>query len=333
MTRRIDKDMIQLDRMFFQTLQHSRLAFCITDCRLDDHPIIFANPAFMGLTGYPEDEIVGRNCRFLQGPATSAASVAKLRDAIAAQRVETIDIVNYRKNGEMFVNALQMGPIYDDDGTLTGFFGSQMDVTEERDAERRAKRLAERELSHRLLNIVNVFAALIKLTAKETMDTKRLTDLIIERIQAVGTAHLLTFAEGGSETPRIREVVEAVLQAYAVGPAARLRISGPDAQAPDAVLTIVSILLHELATNAVKYGALSTETGVVDLVWRVETMGLDKVLIIDWKESGGPLVQTPSRSSGSQILAEILEVARGSLNISWEPTGVAAIAILPLGRA
>src|SRR3954464_9221706 len=110
-----------------------RMPMVITNPRLPDNPIVFVNDSFCRLTGYTRDEIVGQNCRFLQGPDTDPADVARLREAIAAPRAIEIDIRNYRKDGTSFWNRLLMAPVNDAGGALAYFFASQLDVTTERE--------------------------------------------------------------------------------------------------------------------------------------------------------------------------------------------------------
>ncbi|AWN49798.1 histidine kinase [Methylobacterium terrae] len=105
----------------------------ITDPSQPDNPIIFANAAFTKLTGYARAEILGRNCRFLQGPETSRDDVAKIRDAVERREAIEIELLNHKKNGERFWNRLLISPVFDEDGTLTYFFASQFDVTLERE--------------------------------------------------------------------------------------------------------------------------------------------------------------------------------------------------------
>ncbi len=119
----------------------------ISDPNLPDCPIVFANPAFHRITGYPPEEVIGRNCRFLQGPGTDRAAVAAIRAALAAGRPIDIRLVNYRRDGKRFVNELHISPVHDDAGQLRYLLGIQHDVTERVRAEetaRRAQRAAER---------------------------------------------------------------------------------------------------------------------------------------------------------------------------------------------
>ncbi|WP_310538840.1 PAS domain S-box protein, partial [Phenylobacterium sp.] len=104
----------------------------ITDPSLPDNPIIFASPGFERITGYSAAEALGRSCRFLQGPDTDKNSVALLREAIHAGRPCTVELLNYRKDGSPFWNAVSISPVLNDPGELTHFVGVQADVTARR---------------------------------------------------------------------------------------------------------------------------------------------------------------------------------------------------------
>jgi PAS domain S-box-containing protein len=118
--------------IFFAAVEMTRMPMLITDPRQEDNPIVFANGAFTDLTGYDANEILGRNCRFLQGPDTDRATVAELRRAVDEERAVAVDLLNYKADGTPFWNALFFGPIFDQDGKLLYFFASQMDITERR---------------------------------------------------------------------------------------------------------------------------------------------------------------------------------------------------------
>ncbi|GJE17008.1 PAS domain S-box protein [Methylobacterium marchantiae] len=134
--------------LLFTAAEKTRMPQIITDPNLPDNPIVFANRAFLDLCGYSAEELVGRNCRFLQGPATDPADVARLRDSIAARRDVVVEIVNYHRDGSPFRNELYVSPVFDADGHLRYFFGSQLDVTRFRTEE---GKLAESEARYRTL--------------------------------------------------------------------------------------------------------------------------------------------------------------------------------------
>jgi PAS domain S-box-containing protein len=127
------------------------ITFTISDPRREDDPLVWVNPSFTRVTGYSYDEAVGRNCRFLQGPATDERAVAEIRAALGDQRQITTTLLNYRKDGTAFWNQLTISPVFDGDGALVSFVGVQTDVTErvrvesEREAAFAAEQAARQE--------------------------------------------------------------------------------------------------------------------------------------------------------------------------------------------
>lgn len=101
----------------------------ITDPHQLDNPIIYSNPAFSRITGYEPDEIVGKNCRFLQGPNTEPQTVARIRSCIAQRREVQATVLNYTKDGQPFWNELKISPVFSDEGNLLYFVGIQTDIT------------------------------------------------------------------------------------------------------------------------------------------------------------------------------------------------------------
>lgn len=134
--QRIEAEVLGLDSgtdPFVAAVRATRMPMIITNPRLDDNPVVFANDSFCKLTGYERSEILGRNCRFLQGDETDPADVQRIHDAVAGVKSIEIDIRNHRKNGEPFWNRLLLAPVFDDEGALAYFFASQVDVTIERE--------------------------------------------------------------------------------------------------------------------------------------------------------------------------------------------------------
>lgn len=118
---------------FVAAVRATRMPMIITDPRQDDNPVVFANDSFCRLTGYERSEILGRNCRFLQGPETDQDTVRRIHLAVEAVQPIEVDIRNHRKDGQPFWNRLLLAPVFDADGKLAYFFASQVDVTLERE--------------------------------------------------------------------------------------------------------------------------------------------------------------------------------------------------------
>jgi hypothetical protein len=114
-----------------EMLDKSAIAAVLSDPRLPDNPIVECNHAFEMLTGYSREEIIGRNCRFLSGPLTEPWLTETLRSGVRRRHPVMVQITNYRKDGSPFRNAVMIAPIFDDDGQLKYFLGSQVEVPDE----------------------------------------------------------------------------------------------------------------------------------------------------------------------------------------------------------
>jgi PAS domain S-box-containing protein len=113
----------------------------LSDPDLSDNPIVYANKAFEEISGYSQEEIVGRNCRFLQGKDHDQEELQKVRDALQKHEACTVTLRNYRKNGEMFLNRLAIRPLTDPDGNVIYYLGVQYDVTQQVRAQEEIEKL------------------------------------------------------------------------------------------------------------------------------------------------------------------------------------------------
>lgn len=138
------------------------MASVVTDPNQPDNPIIACNAAFMELTGYDESEIVGRNCRFLSGPETEPWLTEAIRDGVREQRPVLVEILNYKKDGTPFRNAVVVAPVFNEAGELAYFFGSQVELGEDAQAptlSRRARAAQKvKELSRRQMQVLQLVA-------------------------------------------------------------------------------------------------------------------------------------------------------------------------------
>ena len=175
--------------IFFAAVETTRMPMVVTDPHSPDNPIIFVNHAFVAMSGYPADEIIGRNCRFLQGPETDRRAIAAIRDAIAQREEISTEIINYKKDGTTFWNALFISPVFDKKGELVYFFASQLDVSRRRDAEEALGQAQKMEalgqltggISHDFNNLLQVMLGHVDLL------DRRLRGDVVD-IQAIGKA-------------------------------------------------------------------------------------------------------------------------------------------------
>ncbi|MHA6718762.1 PAS domain-containing protein [Sphingomonas sp. RS6] len=267
---------------FAAAVRATRMAMIITDPRQDDNPIIFCNEAFQRLTGYGRDEIIGRNCRFLQGPDTDREAVAQVRAAIEAGTDFSVDLLNYRKDGTPFWNALYLSPVRNSAGEIEFFFASQLDMTDrieaqaaiaeekakvEREVARRtealqdalaAKTMLLHEVDHRVKNNLTMIGSLIRLQAR-TIDDPAIgakLEAMLERIDALATVHrrlyqsedVTRFDVGAFVATLVPDVIGAsgrddIIVDVDVEP---IEVAASDAAA-------LGLVLNEVLTNAVKH--------------------------------------------------------------------------------
>ncbi|WP_010544137.1 histidine kinase famiy protein [Sphingomonas elodea] len=192
--------------VFFAALQMTRMPMILTDPRQDDNPIVFANKAFLDLTGYEESEILGRNCRFLQGAETDRDAVAEMRAAVEAEEALAIEVINYRRDGSPFWNAVFIAPVLDPDGELIYFFASQLDVTRRRQSEQAFRQAQKMEaigqltagLAHDFNNLLQVVSGNVDIVLNQ-VDDERQQRLLSNAARAADrgsklTRQLLAFA-------------------------------------------------------------------------------------------------------------------------------------------
>ncbi len=476
---RIDAEILKVGKSsdpFASAVRATRMPMLITDPNLPDNPIVFANEAFFRLTGYGRDEVIGHNCRFLQGPDTDPADVARLRDAIGRRAQIEMDIFNHRKDGSRFHNRVLISPVFDEDGHLTYFFASQFDVSLEKDrlvrlqqehdklereVERRMRdlRLSEErlrftiqaarlgswtldlaemrmtasdickrnfgrepadpftyddlisaivpedrarmrvsvddaiaghsdyefeyrirtpsgetrwimargrphygaddapismsgvtldmtesrrneeqrilltaELKHRVKNSMATMQSITTQTLRNATSLKDAGEALTARMQSMAAAHdLLTREEWKSAT--IAEIVASATESFDTPGSRRFRIGGHDLSlGPRAAMAMV-LALHELCTNAAKYGALSVPDGHVIVDWHVDRHGADEMLEFRWQEVGGPPVGgAPDRVGfGTRLIEKVLTAELGGSGaLEYRPSGVVFRVIAPL---
>lgn len=208
----------QRGNVFFAAIEMTRMPMVLTDPRQDDNPIVFANKAFLDLTLYEEDEVVGRNCRFLQGAQTDRAEVARIREAIEKEQSIALELLNYKRDGTPFWNAVFIGPVHDMSGKLLYFFASQIDVTRRRENDKHLLQTQKMEavgqltagLAHDFNNLLQVVNGNLELAAARAQD-ERLLRYIGNARDAAGrgaklTGQLLAFARKSRLDPRAVDI-------------------------------------------------------------------------------------------------------------------------------
>ncbi len=225
-------------------------------------------------------------------------------------------------------------PIRDEDGQILRWIGTCTDIHESREAADERELVAQ-ELSHRIKNIFAVLTGIIGLSARTYPDAKPFADQLRQRIFALGEAHDFVRPHSRHSEHRngqrlLSDLIARLMRPYnEEGGAVRVAFSGDDVTIDDAAATPLALLFHELATNAAKYGALSSQDGQVSLVGRIE----GEQYVLTWTETGGPELSSEPKLGGFGTRLVTLSVEgqmRGSLKREWKREGLEAIATMPL---
>jgi PAS domain S-box-containing protein len=297
-------------------------AIVITSPDLDPPgPFIeYVNPGFEQMTGYAADEVLGRSPRFLQGPSTDRSVLSQLRTALQAGRGFRGETVNYRKDGAEYVVEWLVNPVLDS-SRIVHWVAVQRDVTERRRAEERQRRMVD-ELNHR---VNNSLTAVQSVAAQTFRDGRRrvgeVRNAFRDRLLALSRVHIL-LARGHWEGVSLQNLAEGQLVPRGVDEK-RVDIAGPDVRIGPSAAVALGMALHELATNALMYGALSSFDGHVRLSWSVEPGDGHECLRLRWVEEGGPPVHWPA----SRGLAHGM---RAGVRLLFEPPGLRCEVDAPL---
>ena len=335
----LESDEVDTDVLFTQAMAQTRMAVCLTDPRRDDNPIVYVNEAFKRLTGYAEPELIGRNCRLLQGPDTDPATIEVLRRAIETEEVIVVELLNYRRDGSEFWNALHLGPIYDSNGELELYFGSQWDLSDVHTARagEHLARMFARELAHRMNNMFSVISGIVTMSARHE-GVPRVARVINERIAALGRAYDDTLSRDTFESVELGRIVRLTLAPYRDRVPERIVVRGERVELRPTTVSLIGLVLHELAINATKHGALADgQGGHVELDWAFDG---ERALIVQWRESvgedrrgnadgGAPLAERAA-GAGRGIIDDLVHAAGGQLDTRWREEGLRVRMTLPM---
>ena len=288
-----------------------------------------ANDEFSVMTGYSLEEL--RRKTFLD--ITHPADLASERQVFAEQwsgsrSAYTVEKRYIRKDGGVIWVELAASIVRSDDSTPAYGVRIVRDITDRKRAEEQ-QRLLLHELNHRVKNTLTVVQGLAHQTFKSGMVPPELLRSFEGRLGALAAAHNLLMKQTWEATP-IAEAAEAALRPFQTA-SRRISLEGPNLLlAPSATITL-TLALHELATNAAKYGALSKDGGTVDLRWTTDA----DTLTLTWREVGGPRVVQPVKSGfGTRLLKRaIASDLRGTVDIDFAPAGLVCVIMAPLSHA
>ena len=279
------------------------------------------------LFGYAAEEVVGKSITIIIPPDRLDEETAILQRLRRGERVEHYETRRRRKDGTLVDVSLSVSPIRDASGRTVGAAKIARDISERRQTHERQV-LVLNEVKHRLKNTLATVQAIASQTMRSASPEER--EGFSARLQALGRAHDLLSLENWDRAP-LRETVRRGVGVFEEQFGARFRVDGhgdPWLTAGRAML--LTMALHELATNAAKYGALSTAEGVVEIGWRIDPAEPDRVSF-HWRETGGPAVQPRRRRCfGSTLVERALGSEFGGVKLAFEPDGVRCSFRIPL---
>ncbi len=294
----------------------------------EDHHFRMANDAYLELVG--REDIVGKPAREAMPEIVEQGFIETLNRVRATGepyvgRREPVALGDDTQDGSVprFLNFI-FQPIFDehDENNVFGIMVQGYDITEEVEYEER-QRLLINELNHRVKNTLAIVQGLAAQSFSKVAGAEQAKDIFSGRLQALAAAHnLLTQASWGAAP--LRDIVMSSAEATAGELIDRFEFSGPDLTLPPQTSVSLAMIVHELSTNAIKYGGLSTQEGKVLINWDVREEGNNEILSLVWEETGGPPVEAPERPSfGMRLISRGLSSDSGSkAEIDFPPSGI-----------
>jgi PAS domain S-box-containing protein len=269
------------------------------------------------MIGYTAEEAVGNPITLIIPPDQHNEERAILERIMRGERVDHYETVRQRKDGSLIVISLTVSPIRNAEGRIVGASKIARDITERNRSEEQIAILA-REAEHRTNNVLATVQSTVDLSLSDAPDY--LKEAIGGRIQALANVHAL-FVESRWLGAELHSLVTQELKPYRRDDGARVRIDGPELLLEPNRAQTIAVALHELATNAAKYGAFSVAEGQVEVTWSLDADGW---LVLRWTERGGPTVTRPTREGfGTHMMEQMIRrQVGGEMRLDWRTEGI-----------
>jgi PAS domain S-box-containing protein len=303
-------------------LSNTRMAIFLMDER---QHCAYMNDAAVRLTGFNWEETIGRPLHYVIHHTKPDGSHFPLEDcaidrAFPENNQQEGEEVFVHKDGRFYPVAFTASPIRDEDSKTIGTIVEVRDITREKQ-DQRARELLMREVDHRARNALAVVQSILRLTAANDITSYRET--VLGRVDALARAQG-TLAERQWHGAGLADVIEGALSAVAAPE--HYNLAGPEIMLTPEQVQPLSMIVHELATNARKYGALSTSTGRLLVSWKVIPAGIE----FTWLEEGGPPVVEPEgKGFGSRLIQQLAAGLGASFSKEWLNTGIVAHLVIP----
>ena len=319
---------------FVVAAETTRMPMVFTDAKESDNPIIFANDAFLSLSGYHREEVLGQSFNFMMAGGAETRALEQVEAALDGSSEGGSEIRCRRKDGSVFWAALYISPVRDESGAIVQHFASFADLTSHKQ-EQALSTLMIDELNHRVKNTLSTVQSIVWQALRKASDPEVVRESIESRLFALSRSHDLLTREnwkGAGLLDLLNEAMEPF--AVAGGRAERIVIAGKNIRVSPKAALALGIAFHELATNAVKYGAFSNDAGSILIDWKIAPTPEGDRLILNWQEKDGPSVTPPSRKGfGSQVIERgLAHELEGTVDLDYRTDGVVCAINVPAPR-
>ncbi|MEO0764395.1 MAG: PAS domain-containing protein [Pseudomonadota bacterium] len=324
----------------FDGYSRAQIAIVVTNPFLEDNPIVYVNEAFTRCTGYARSASVGRNCRFLQGEDTNKADVDKLRNAIVNEEPVTVDIVNYRANGEKYRNRLVVSPLHDDNGKLQYFIGIQKELRDgDTDVSMEEINASLIEIQNRVATDLSLVIGMIRQQSGATSVPEDFMALNrrIETLQLLYEEMKLADAQSNRDSIQMGSYLSRIAAAIAhtTGRAGvRLNLQIEPLEVPIETATRVGLVLSEVLTNAFVHAFDRMDSGMVEVrMTRLSAGGLRLTVSDDGVGVPRDVAWPDNRTMGGRIVSGLIEGLEGTLHLGRGAAGSSITIDVPAGAA
>ena len=309
-----------------------RMPSVFTNARDPACSIIFANDSLLSLTGHHRAELLGESIYSLIAEDADVGVLAAIKRGFQRGSGVDCEVKCRRKDGGAFWAALSVNPVFDKEGQIIQHFVSFFDLTRHKQAQAQAKMLID-EMNHRVKNTLATVQAIVRQALRSDVDRPTLRQMIKSRLSALARSHDLLTREKWKGAG-LREIIHQTLTPFRAGESeGRLFVitGEPVRFAPKAAMDLC-IVFNELATNAVKYGALSRVGGSVHIDWKLERTPQGRRLALTWRELGGPAVKAPThRGFGTRVIERgLAHELGGTGHLDYRPEGLVCTMNIPL---
>lgn len=314
---------------FVVAAETTRMAMVFTDATAPNNPIIFANDAFLALTGYERREVLGKSFNFLLAHAADAEGQAAIDAEFSGKSECGCELQYRRKDGGTFWVGLFVSPVRDEQEKIVQYFVSFVDLSVLKAQQAQSLALID-ELNHRVKNTLAVVQSIVWQALRSTLDPKVAREAIESRLFALSRSHDLLTRENWKGAG-LRQVIDEALQPFVDAGSDRIGFIGEDVRFPPKAALALSVVFNELGTNALKYGALSTAEGKVRIEWNIRDAPGGRRLVVNWRETGGPLVKPPSHKGfGSNAIERgLIHELGADVLLDYRPEGVVCTIDIP----